>query len=206
MMCVMLHLRFLRITWYLSFNYFEHLTTERQYSMIRQLALAFTITLLGCLTTLADPKPNVVATKLTTQLGEELINRQNQKKPTVDALKGKIVGIYFSAHWCPPCRSFTPQLVNFYKHIQRQYPDKFEIVFVSFDRTSADMREYMKATKMPWLAIPYDAKHRLAQPKTYNVSGIPTLIILDEKGEILSRNAYNIVKSKDYKSFKNWIK
>ena len=21
---------------------------------------------------------------------------------------------YFSAHWCPPCRGFTPQLVKFY--------------------------------------------------------------------------------------------
>ncbi len=29
------------------------------------------------------------------------------------SLKGKTVGLYFSAHWCPPCRAFTPSLVKF---------------------------------------------------------------------------------------------
>ena len=27
-------------------------------------------------------------------------------------LAGPVVGLYFSAHWCPPCRAFTPQLAN----------------------------------------------------------------------------------------------
>ena len=31
---------------------------------------------------------------------------------TVDAtaIAGKTLGLYFSAHWCPPCRQFTPML------------------------------------------------------------------------------------------------
>jgi nucleoredoxin len=26
----------------------------------------------------------------------------------------KVVLFYFSAHWCPPCRAFTPLLKDFY--------------------------------------------------------------------------------------------
>ena len=36
---------------------------------------------------------------------------------TEELLKDKVVGIYFSAHWCPPCRSFTPELVKSYKNV-----------------------------------------------------------------------------------------
>jgi nucleoredoxin len=28
----------------------------------------------------------------------------------LDALRGKVVAFYFSAHWCPPCQHFTPLL------------------------------------------------------------------------------------------------
>ncbi|CAF5017255.1 unnamed protein product [Rotaria sp. Silwood1] len=38
----------------------------------------------------------------------------NKSKELVDLndkkYKGKIIGLYFSAHWCPPCRNFTPIL------------------------------------------------------------------------------------------------
>ena len=44
--------------------------------------------------------------------------------------RGKVTGIYFSAHWCPPCRKFTPHLVEFYKQL-RGTDREFEVVFAS---------------------------------------------------------------------------
>ena len=35
------------------------------------------------------------------------------KSVSSKVLDNKIVGIYFSAQWCPPCRHFTPSLVEF---------------------------------------------------------------------------------------------
>ena len=47
--------------------------------------------------------------------GQTLIKADGTKVQADDALAGKnIICIYFSAHWCPPCRGFTPVLKRFY--------------------------------------------------------------------------------------------
>ena len=51
------------------------------------------------------------------------------------------VMIYFSAHWCPPCRGFTPKLCEFYTNFKKVNSD-FELVFVSSDRDEAAFKEY----------------------------------------------------------------
>jgi len=67
-----------------------------------------------------------------------------------------VVGLYFSAHWCPPCRGFTPELVKFYQVVKQKFGDKLEIVFVSSDRSESDWKGYF--SEMPWLAIPFSAR------------------------------------------------
>ena len=50
--------------------------------------------------------------------GEKLTS-QSGEVDTATALAGKTaVGIYFSAHWCPPCRGFTPKLAETYKKMK----------------------------------------------------------------------------------------
>ena len=37
-------------------------------------------------------------------------------KPATEVTSGKdVICFYFSAHWCPPCRAFTPVLKEFYE-------------------------------------------------------------------------------------------
>src|SRR4029078_13456555 len=59
----------------------------------------------------------------------------------------KLIGLYFSAHWCGPCRKFTPELVAYYNRIVATHPE-FEIVFVSNDRTAARLDTYMRQMTM----------------------------------------------------------
>ena len=62
--------------------------------------------------------------------------------------------MYFSAHWCPPCRGFTPKLAEWYNNFKKlPNGDKLEIVFVSSDRDEKTFKEYY--AEMPWLALPY---------------------------------------------------
>ena len=63
-----------------------------------------------------------------------------------EALAGKTIGIYFSASWCPPCRTFTPKLVKFRDANKKD----FEVVFVSSDRSPKDQMGYMKKAGMKW--------------------------------------------------------
>ena len=42
-----------------------------------------------------------------------------------------------SAHWCPPCRMFTPKLRQTYLQLKAAGKD-FEVVFCSFDRSQKD--------------------------------------------------------------------
>ena len=85
-------------------------------------------------------------------LGAKLEAAGGKTVATAEALAGKkYVAVYFSAHWCPPCRAFTPQLIEWHK---KHAPGLgCEIVFASSDKDSAGFKEYFGS--MPWLAIPF---------------------------------------------------
>lgn len=96
----------------------------------------------------------------------------------------KYTALYYSAHWCPPCRMFTPKLVEWYKGFKAEHPD-FELVFVSSDRSEEDMEEYIKGENMPWPAVAYD-KARDEKFAQYSSDGIPYLVLIDENGKDLT--------------------
>ena len=134
--------------------------------------------------------------------GDEL--RDSRKKQvSVDALADKTIGIYFSAHWCPPCRAFTPSLVEFHNEMTQQ-GKPFEIVFVSSDRSKSDMYGYMKEMEMPWLALPFGDDHKQKLSQKYNVRGIPKLVIIDSAGELVTENGRGDVSQSGAKAFNGW--
>jgi len=97
----------------------------------------------------------------------------------------KLIALYFSAHWCGPCRKFTPQLVEYYNQVAPQHPE-FEIIFFSCDRSRFSWQTYMRETRMPWPAVDYDQLSGLAGLKQLGGDGIPSLVLLDATGHLLS--------------------
>lgn len=71
-----------------------------------------------------------------------------------------LIGLYFSAHWCPPCRGFTPTLIEFYKTMQANNQG-LEVIYVSLDRNRASFDEYYGT--MPWYTIPYEDDARVSR-------------------------------------------
>merc|ERR1712216_147840 len=111
---------------------------------------------------------------------------------TGSALKGKVFGLYFSAHWCPPCRGFTPQLAEWYKlHLKAK---GLEIVFVSSDRDEAAFKDYFG--EQPWLALDYaDRKRKEQLSNCFGVRGIPSLVIIDKDGSVITKDGRAAVSS-----------
>jgi nucleoredoxin len=101
----------------------------------------------------------------------------------------KYTALYFSAHWCPPCRMFTPKLVEWYNSFKPEHPD-FELVFVSSDRDEAAMQEYIKGDKMPWPYVKFDKAKEEAFRK-YSSQGIPYLVLIDSEGNAVTAQPGN---------------
>merc|ERR1719375_2464646 len=95
-------------------------------------------------------------TSFTDLLGAKLLGKDGEVD-TETALSGKAaVALYFSGHWCPPCRGFTPQLAEWYTSNLKA--KGLEIVFVSSDSDVEAWREYLPSH--PWLALPYADRDR----------------------------------------------
>lgn len=107
----------------------------------------------------------------------------------------KYTALYFSAHWCPPCRMFTPKLVEWYKEFKKTHPN-FELVFVSSDRSEGEMEEYIKEAGMPWPAVAYDKTESPVFTKLSS-DGIPYLVLVDDSGKPVTAKPDNEWQSPD---------
>ena len=150
---------------------------------------------------------------------------------TNDALQGKkVIGLYFSADWCGPCRQvsvtssttwdywffwphlktklgsdtdtfllncplfhqFTPELVKFYEKVNKRRRNDFQIVWISRCRDVQSYGQYF--TEMKWLALPpQEAMGERGQwlGDMYGVKSIPSLVLLDDVGNVITKDARN---------------
>lgn len=129
-----------------------------------------------------------LGTTLTGALKDKLVRCRDGTISPVDANaleSKKLIAFYFSAHWCAPCRKFTPQLVDYYNRVAASHPE-FELIFVSYDKSRFNWETYMRDTKMPWLAIDFDHLADFPQLKQLGGDGIPSLLVLDEQSRLVA--------------------
>jgi len=125
-------------------------------------------------------------------LQDAKVTGKDDKEVSVEDLKKyDVVGFYFSAHWCPPCRRFTPMLKQAYETLRKDKADCFEVIFVSSDQTEAEANSYYNESH-PWTRINWTSttkhKRRLgAELEAGN--GIPSLVLVDPKtGDTITKD------------------
>ncbi|MDR2462536.1 MAG: redoxin domain-containing protein [Verrucomicrobiales bacterium] len=121
-------------------------------------------------------------------LNGKLVTAQGKRFAAYDAkqlAETKYFAIYFSAHWCPPCREFTPKLVEFYNRLKPRHPE-FELIFMSRDNSENAMRDYMTGDQMPWPAVKFNRVADIKKLGQYAGKGIPCLVFINADGEVLS--------------------
>lgn len=112
--------------------------------------------------------------------------------PTLDALKGKVVLLFFWAHWCPDCKAQAPVLARLAARFGAQ---GFAIVaptqrygYVAGGKAAGatEENEYISQvlrasySGIPSLAVPLSETNH----KRYGVSTTPTIVLIDRKGVI----------------------
>lgn len=131
-----------------------------------------------------------------------IIDKKSDLVP-IEVLLGTspILGLYFSANWCPPCKVFTPRLIEFYK-THNEFGKKIEIIFISGDENYEKFKEYYGS--MPWLSVDFDDPGREDLIEHYNIQGIPALLIIDKEGKVKSREGRQEILSKGLDALKGW--
>lgn len=95
----------------------------------------------------------------------------------LSSLRGRVVLIDFWATWCGPCRIGLPKT----QELHDKYKDKGLAVLTVSDEDAATVKAFIKAEKYTFPAYrDPDGKANEA----YKISAIPTLAILDAKGNL----------------------
>merc|ERR1712154_219823 len=134
--------------------------------------------------------------------GNSLVKANGSSQSAKSALQGKeIVLIYFSAHWCPPCRGFTPLLKDFYEEVK---DEGVEVIFVSSDRSKADMMSYMKESHGDWYAVEHGSSLSDKLSENMDVDGIPFLVVLKDDGTIVTKEGRSDVQERGPSVVQPW--
>jgi len=108
-----------------------------------------------------------------------------------------VIGLYFSADWCTPCKVFNPLRTKLYS-CKRAHCTKtnsnippFEVVLVSRCREARATEHYFSTMPRAAMLHAEDTGARgLALRDKFATTTIPALVLLDGEGAVLCRNAH----------------
>jgi len=115
------------------------------------------------------------------------------KEVDLAKLQGKVVLIDFWATWCGPCRAELP---NVKKAYDKLHSKGFEIVGISFDRSKESLQSFVSQEKMAWPQYFDGLYWENKIGKKYKIEGIPSMWLVDKKGNLRDMTARGNLESR----------
>lgn len=135
-------------------------------------------------------------------LGTKLLGDRGNKTVDLSVLDSvPVVALYFSAHWCPPCKMFTPVLAKTYQEINSGIK-QLEIIFISSDQSEEDFKNYYG--QMPFLAMQFDQDKLSDIADKFDIGAIPCLTVLNKDGTVKIANAKLQVEQQKSAVIEEW--
>lgn len=116
-------------------------------------------------------------------LKDQVIRLSDNSEAPLSSLKGKTLLINFWASWCAPCRAEMKDLAN----LRAELGDaSFDVVAINADRGGIKMADRtLKEWGITGLDLYADPSLELVQ--FYAPVGLPTSLIVNDRGEIIAR-------------------
>jgi peroxiredoxin len=104
----------------------------------------------------------------------------------LSAARGKPVLLIFLTTWCPTCRSEIPH----YKDIYETYGQRgLEVVGIDIEEPKNRVSQFAAKNRIPYRTL-LDERGRVAS--AYGIVGIPTMVLINRDGKVLTRKYFAI--------------
>ena len=125
----------------------------------------------------------------------QLFSVVDGKKQAFNIAEGKpepdFYVFYYGASWCGPCHRFMPSLLSSNEIYRKMGFENYEIIFVSWDETTADQISYHQEYKMPFPLLKLGADETIPALRSIRPKSIPSIVIFDKDGHPLYQTYEN---------------